>query len=74
MERLLLGNKCDMEAKRQVQREQAEKVSEAGLLAAGLGGPSEEEASLSASLLPLSSTLLPTSSPTVGSRAQNPIF
>lgn len=26
MERLLLGNKCDMEAKRKVQREQADKV------------------------------------------------
>ncbi|XP_032753772.1 ras-related protein Rab-13 isoform X2 [Rattus rattus] len=32
VERLLLGNKCDMEAKRKVQREQAERVSQAGLL------------------------------------------
>lgn len=30
VERLLLGNKCDMEAKRKVQKEQAEKVSVGG--------------------------------------------
>lgn len=54
MERLLLGNKCDMEAKRKVRREQADKVRGAG----GVPGPAGPRRAQ-----PRASALFPTSFP-----------
>lgn len=54
VERLLLGNKCDMEAKRKVRREQADKVRGAG----GVPGPAGPRRAQ-----PRASALFPTSFP-----------
>lgn len=75
VERLLLGNKCDMEAKRKVQKEQADKVR------AGWAGFQNwaRRAKIRPDCrglghCPLSNSLLTTSSHAVGSGAWNPIF
>lgn len=75
VERLLLGNKCDMEAKRKVQKEQAEKVRTrlANVLQLGLEAKMRSDCR-GLGYYPLSNSLLPTSFPTVGSGAWNPIF
>ncbi|KAK1329124.1 hypothetical protein QTO34_011303, partial [Cnephaeus nilssonii] len=74
VERLLLGNKCDMEAKRKVQKEQAEKVRTRLANVLELLGGQDEVTLQRAWLLPFIQLSSSASSPTVGSGARNPIF